>query len=508
MGRAINRYRTAPAGAPALQSDGPRVLIVDLNIFANFPTMAIGLLVASMRNAGLNVDVLAPLAFDAPASQRERRERWSDHVMRRIHLSDHAGFQSLKHAARAARRQWVEKTSPIVLREVRRALNSRPDIVLLSAYLRQFESVREIAKLAEERGIPVILGGPMFNVGRVSETWRSIPGLTAVVGAEMDRDIGGFVKSAINGGNLLEFRGVTLADGRTSAPALPLRQLDDTPIPDYRDFPWDRYPNRIVPIMSGRGCQWDKCAFCSDVISTSGRTFRTRSVDSVLLEMQEQARRHSTSNFLFLDLKLNSWPGMLRGIAAKAQRYVPGAEWIGTVHVDQREDNGLSRRDLEAAAIGGMRRISFGLESGSQRILDAARKGCTVERNSQFLHDAHDAGLSLRCTMFKGYPGETAEDMEATADFLERHAHTLDRVRFNDFTLTPDTPVWDQINDPDGEGLLQIERLDNRRGNSRYRNPALATKAYRKAKARALRTVYEINRQPLRDSARQFDGLM
>ncbi|MDG6079004.1 radical SAM protein [Erythrobacter litoralis] len=508
MGRAIDRFTTVAADAGSRPVAQPKVLIVDLNIFASFPTMAIGLLAASMRNAGLEVDVLAPLAFDAPASQRERQERFHDHVMRRIHLSDHPRFRAFREAARSLRREWIEKSSGIVMREVRRALDRQPDVVLLSAYLRQYESVQEIAKAARQRGIPVILGGPMFNVGRISENWRAIEGLTAIVGAEMDRDIAGFVRAAISGDNLLAFRGVTLPDGTRSVPAAPLRKLDDTPIPDYRDFPWDRYPNRIVPIMSGRGCQWDKCRFCSDVISVSGRTFRTRSVESVLLEMQEQARRHATSNFLFLDLKLNSWPDMIRGIAQRIQRLVPGAEWIGTVHVDQREDNGLSKRDLDMAADGGLRRVSFGLESGSQRILDAANKGCNVERNSQFLREAHDAGLSLRCTMFKGYPGETAEDMEATADFLEQHAQYIDRIRFNDFTLMPDTPVWDDVNTAGSEGAFEIERLDDRRGNSRYRNRQAKTKAYRKAKARALRTVYEINRQPLRDSARQFDGLM
>ncbi len=508
MGRSLDRFKAARSNVSPKAETSANVLIVDLNIFANFPTMAIGLLVAAMRNDGLNVDVLAPLAFDAPASERERQESLLDHLMRRIHLSEWGGGKQFREWARWVRLRWVERTSPIVLREVERALDRGPDVVLLSAYLRQFESVRKIAGLAKQRGIPVVLGGPMFNLTSVADAWRSIAGITAVVGAEMDRDIAGLVKTVIAKEDVLTYSGVTLHDGQRSRPAAPLRPLDRLPIPDYRDFPWDRYPNRIVPIMSGRGCQWDKCSFCSDVISASGRTFRTRSVESVLLEMQEQARRHATSNFLFIDLKLNSWPGMIRGIAQQIQQYVQGAEWIGTVHVDQRADNGLSREDLEIAAQGGLRRVSFGLESGSQRILDAASKGCTVERNSQFLHEAHAAGLSIRCTMFKGYPGETAQDMEATADFLEKHAHTLDRVRFNDFTLTPGTPIWDQMNQAGSDAILEVERRDDRRGRSLYRNVEAKSKAYRRAKARALRTVYEINREPLRDAARQFDGLM
>lgn len=495
----------APRSAKHTQAS---VLIVDLNNFASFPTLAIGLMTAALRNRGTRVEVLSPLAHDVPAVERERRETLIDHVKRRIHLSDMPGTAGLRNMARAMRVERLERPHPVVLREVGRALERRPDAILLSAYLQHFNSVKAIAALAGARGIPVLLGGPMFNLGEVAEAWRSLPGLSAVVGAEVDRDLPGLLDTLIEGGDLTQHAGVVLPDGRRGSVAPPLRTLDDTPIPDFTDFPWDRYPVRIVPVMTGRGCQWDKCLFCSDVISASGRTFRTRSVESVLLEMQEQARRHETANFLLLDLKLNSWPGMIRGIAAGLGRYVQGAEWIGTVHVDQRADNGLSRADLDLAVAGGMRRVSFGLESGSQTLLDAMRKGSSVERNSQFILDAHGAGLSVRCTMFKGFPGETARDMELTADFLECHAHALDRVRFNDFTLHTGTPIWQAMQDHAGASGLTVTTVQNRRARALYARSVSRDTAYRRAKARALEVVRRINGREIRDGSRQFDGLM
>ncbi len=403
----------------------------------------------------------------------------------------------------------VEQAHPVVLREIGKALTNPPDAILISAYLQHFNSVSAIAGLTKARGVPVVLGGPMFNLSEVAEEWRKIPGVSAVVGAEVDRDLPDLVEAICRPTDPLAFPGVMLPDGRRSAAARPLRNLDQTPMADFTDFPWDRYPGRIVPMMTGRGCQWDKCLFCSDVISVSGRTFRTRSVENVLLEMQEQSRRHETTNFLFLDLKLNSWPDMIRGIAKGVGRIVQGAEWIGTVHVDQRPDNGLARPDLEAAAAGGMRRISFGLESGSQRLLDEMQKGSSVERNSAFTRDAHAAGLSIRCTMFKGYPGETAADMEATARFLEDHARWLDRVRFNTFTVHTGTPIWSALTQKAaGSGGLSIARSDHRRARVDCRTTEAHTRAYRRAKARALEIVYQINSRQLRDTARQFDGLM
>ncbi len=501
--------RVAGASAPiAAIAATKSVLIVDLNNFASFPTLAIGLMTAALRNRGIRVEVLSPLAHDVPAVERERRETLIDHVKRRVHLSDMPGTTGLRNLARALRVERLERAHPVVLREVGKALERRPDAILLSAYLQHFNSVKEIAALAAARGVPVLLGGPMFNLGEVAEEWRFLPGLSAVVGAEVDRSLPEMLDTLIAGGDLTRHAGTVLPDGRRGLAAPPLRNLDDTPIPDFTDFPWDRYPVRIVPMMTGRGCQWDKCLFCSDVISASGRTFRTRSVDSVLLEMQEQARRHGTANFLFLDLKLNSWPGMIRGIAAGLGRYVQGAEWIGTVHVDQRADNGVARADLDLAVASGMRRVSFGLESGSQTLLDAMRKGSSVERNSQFILDAHAASLSVRCTMFKGFPGETAQDMDLTADFLERHAEALDRVRFNDFTLHTGTPIWQAMQDHAQDGVLNVTTLQSRRARALYVRSVPRDRAYRRAKARALDVVRAINSRALRSGSRQFDGLM
>lgn len=499
----------ADAGAlPAPQSRVRHAaLLVDLNNFATFPTLAVGLLVAALRNAGHEARLLVPLAHDVPASERERVEWRLDHWKRRLHLSTFPPARWLRDGARWLYYRRQQRPHPVVLREVTRALAARPDVLLLSAYLQHHATVVEIGKRAKAAGVPLLLGGPAFNLAGVAEAWRSVPGLTAIFGGEADLVLPDLIGAAIRGEDLLRFDGVTLPDGRRSRPAPPFRALNASPVPDFSDFPWDRYRVRIIPMMTGRGCQWARCSFCSDVVSANGRTFRTRSVESVLHEMREQARRHATANFLFLDLKLNSNPALFRGLAEHVQDAVPGAQWIGTVHVDQRADNGLSRADLRAAAASGMRRISFGLESGSQRMLNLMDKGASVEGNSRFIRDCHEAGISVRCTMFKGYPGETADDLERTARFLDDHLPYLDRVRFNEFSVLEDTPVWHRLR----EGSVPELEADGgwpRLGRLGYRHRATQTADYRRAKARVLEAVYAINRRRLPPGAQMFDGLM
>lgn len=503
------RSSDVKSGAGPINQVRSSVVLVDLNNFATFPTLAIGLLIAALRDAAFDVQLISPLAHDVPAAERERAETVLDHLARRVNLSTKPSLRWLRDLARNLRSGWRDRIHPKVLVEVTAALQQRPAAILLSAYLQHYHTVAAIGRVSAAQGVPLILGGPMFNQPETADVWRKLPGITAIVGAEADLSVPDIVAAISAGEDPLQFAGVVLPDGRRSPAAPPLRPLDALPVPDFSDFPWDRYRVHIIPLMAGRGCQWSRCTFCSDVASVSGRTFRTRHVDAVLNEMREQSRRHQTTNFLFLDLKLNSSPAMFRGIIEGVQRNVRGAEWIGTVHVDQRRDNGLSRNDLRAAAASGMRRISFGLESGSQRMLDLMDKGCRVEANSDFVREAHEAGLSVRATMFKGYPGETAADLDLTAEFLRRHSRYLDRVRFNDFSIQAGTPVYQSlIEDPAHFPNIRIRRLDHRAARATYVSTDAGDAAYRRAKAGVARAVYEINRRRLRSSAQVFDGLM
>src|SRR5690606_3076682 len=165
---------------------GRRVALVDLNNFATFPTLAVGLLVASLRRAGFSAEVICPLAYGVPAVERERQEGLADHWQRRVRLSTRPAVAAGREWTRRARRWWSERPDARVLAEAERVLAGGPDALLLSAYLQHYRTVYELGRLAESRGVPLILGGPAFNLPRTADAWRSIPGLTAIVGGEVD----------------------------------------------------------------------------------------------------------------------------------------------------------------------------------------------------------------------------------------------------------------------------------------------------------------------------------
>jgi anaerobic magnesium-protoporphyrin IX monomethyl ester cyclase len=492
-----------------------KILFVDLNNYARFPTLAIGYLVAPLRAAGYEVELLSPLALGQPGVMREHQDTVLDHVKRSIYMAPPAALwrnQDWMYDRYAAWRQRLTKRERTMLeREIERRA---PNVILLSAYLSHQERVEFIAAVAERRGIPVLVGGPFLNTHGVAADWARIPGVNAVFAGEAEFVIVDLVDALIRGLAMRNFRGLfvhpPLGRGHEQGGALePLGNLDELPVPDFEGFPWGLYPHRIVPLMASRGCGWGRCTFCSDVITASGRGFRSRTIEHVLHEIEVQSKRYAAKDFIFLDIKLNSDVGLWRGIVNGIQERVSGARWIGTVHVNAAGDSGLDEDTIMRAGASGLTRVSFGLESGSQRMLRRMAKGCVVELNEQFVRTASRAGISVRSTMITGYPGESADDVDQSTRFLERNVEHIDRVNLSRFKIIPGTRFellykrWSgRFND------VRILDWNHRYGRASHQLSQLGDRRYRRAVRGLLRAVHAINLRPLRNNLEQFDGLM
>jgi radical SAM superfamily enzyme YgiQ (UPF0313 family) len=64
--------------------------------------------------------------------------------------------------------------------------------------------------------------------------------------------------------------------------------------------------------------------------------------------------------------------------------------------------------------------IHFGVESGSQKMLSAMKKGTTVEQNERAIRWTKEVGISVAISVVVGYPGETADMLKQTFDFIRK----------------------------------------------------------------------------------------
>jgi radical SAM superfamily enzyme YgiQ (UPF0313 family) len=269
------------------------------------------------------------------------------------------------------------------------------------------------------------------------------------------------------------------------------------------------YPNTIVPLITGRGCGWGVCLFCSDVITAAGRTFRSRSPDNVLSEIAHQHARHECRLFVFTDLKLNSNLDVWHAVTDRMQSIVPGCRWIGAVHVGTHGDNGLSYEELKQAREAGMVRITTGLESGSQRTLDRMVKGTDLDATSRFLVHAEKAGISVRTTMIIGYPGEDPSDVDLTTRFLREHENCLERIKLNRLQIKAGTQFHKLVKRKPGKFPdIVVKSANHRQAQVYHHFRPTEDPEYRRAISRLLHIVHRINRKPLVAEARDFEGVM
>jgi anaerobic magnesium-protoporphyrin IX monomethyl ester cyclase len=491
------------------------VLIVDLNNFARYPTIAIGYLTSILRKAGMDVQIYSPLTIGVTGMVREPRARAWSLIDQKLRYWSSVSTNPLVHRARAAlatlHAPKLARSGDIVAQEFERRLGrSRPDAVLVSTYLMYMPQVRQLAAICKRMAVPMLVGGQYFADEAVVKEWLDIDGLKALVGGEVEPYLLDIVNSMIDGQDLSRFPGVQVP-GKPFHPAPPLKELDAVPFADYTDFPWHLYPNKIIPLITGRGCGWGVCTFCSDVTTSAGRTYRSRSPENVLAELRHQSQVHEAKLFAFTDLKLNSNLAVWHALLENFQKAAPGAEWIGAVHVgvQQKQPTGLSADELRQAYAAGMRRLTTGLESGSQRLLDSMCKGTDLRVTSQFLHDATAAGISVRTTMIIGYPGEEASDVLATAKFLEEHRNVIDRIQLNRFQILSGTRFEENLRSgkQSREGLTQLT-VNQRMAHVEHHYVPTEDPKYRRAVSRLLRAVHRINRRELNGRAQQFEGVM
>lgn len=215
--------------------------------------------------------------------------------------------------------------------------------------------------------------------------------------------------------------------------------IDPTPVPRFEAAPLEAYlsAHPVLPVALGRGCTWGRCLFCDSRNEYAG-TCRTRPAARAADDMVALSERHGVSTFTIVDEAI-PFDRLSELAASLLDR---GASVQYRVHAR------FERRPVPASAWdrirrSGCRRIQFGLESGSSRVIAAMRKGFTVRDASRMLRSAATADVWTHVFLMVGFPGETDADVEETVAFLEQNRPWIGSASVTTFELP-----WRLRNDP------------------------------------------------------------
>jgi anaerobic magnesium-protoporphyrin IX monomethyl ester cyclase len=225
------------------------------------------------------------------------------------------------------------------------------------------------------------------------------------------------------------------------------RNLDQWPFPDRESLPLDFIESmpldvpavlsmdRFTTMQTSRGCPWP-CLFCDIPMFNEGK-WRARSPQHVVDEFNHlQALGYGA--VYFVDDHFLLQPKRIEAICKGINDSGVTIQWGCEGRVDS-----VAQHLFPAMAKAHCRTLMFGIESGSQKVLDRLKKEQTLADVETAVANAKQAGIEIVHGFFVvGSPDETVEDLRATFDFASKLR--LDTFGFNRLCVYRGTPLWQE----------------------------------------------------------------
>ena len=273
------------------------------------------------------------------------------------------------------------------------------------------EEIAELCKIANPNAY-VIVGGP--HPSALPEDAIKVPNVDTVFVGEAEKSLVDWLKHP--------HAGIVVSQILTT------EEMNDLPFP-ARDLvpplPYTRTieGNRCADVWTSRVCPWE-CHFCFKTVT--GKGVRYQSLERTKDELA-YLKDQGYNTFMFLDEVFT---------LKRKTRLYPLLDFMKDLDITFRNTCKPSYdkpEDFIRLRAAGCDCIGTGTETGSDKILKAMNKGCTVKDNYETIQMVKDAGIICRSYFIFGYPGEDERTIDETLEFI----HKAKPDQFSCFTFTP-----------------------------------------------------------------------
>lgn len=190
-------------------------------------------------------------------------------------------------------------------------------------------------------------------------------------------------------------------------------------------------------LLTGRGCSFN-CHFCGRKIF--GSKIRQHSTDYKVELVKWCKSRHGINGIVYGDEFFTHSKTNTTDFCEKLkQQDLHKLKWVCGGRVSN-----IEKEFAQTLRSAGCMQLSFGLESGSQTILQLLNKKTTLEQMRKAIRVTADAGIQATGNFMIGCPGETRETLEATYRFIMDNP--LEFITLTYFTPLPGSYFWEHQN--------------------------------------------------------------
>lgn len=303
---------------------------------------------------------------------------------------------------------------------LKRIEEEKPFLIGISVYTENIDMVLSTVKMIRQTfpNVKILLGGP--HPSMAPEDGISSEYVDFIIRKEGEGVILELAEAITTDQKLIKYEDIQglVFKQDNKVVSNPLRKaisdLDLLPVSKRELIGIDKY-NVLVCISTSRGCP-GKCIYCS-ATALSGATYRTRDIDNVFLEitMLKTLLKNNPLNVYIVDDTFTAFPERVLRFTYLVKKYDPNIIWQCESRVDV-----MNEELLDEMASAKCVAIQYGIESGSQKVLDGIHKGINLEHAIRIIDYSYQKNIIPVLSFMLGHHCDTKETMQETVDFIKK----------------------------------------------------------------------------------------
>jgi anaerobic magnesium-protoporphyrin IX monomethyl ester cyclase len=297
---------------------------------------------------------------------------------------------------------------------INRVLENEPELVAVSCYTNHLLSLQTFArKIKKESPRTKILVGGIHSTIEHRNLVQQIPEIDYCCVGEGEASFREVVSAFCSNRSVEEVSGIYSTQDPAKFVPRPLIEVIDNIEPPVRDLQARSLYRDEFHIFSSRGCPF-KCSFCSSHRLWS-RTPRFHSVERIMSEMTHIVEDLGGFRIIFIDDTFTLNRPRVRKIANAIVSRGYNNLNIGVCA----RINTVNESVLDTLAAAGIKSISYGIETGSERLQKSIRKNLKRADIIKILDYTRSLGIHTLSYYIVGHPSESVQDVNDSIELIK-----------------------------------------------------------------------------------------